>query len=666
MLPWILRPQNIVLHDAVDLIVSGMKKYKIYMKECNRKTKENYSKTNPVRDINDNWYLKTIDMAAEIKPPYQNINAVIMNIEPYQAVDLIDFEPQNKDERKNWIQKLALSCPVTFFTYRYGNYLGNLNIIWKIPKVVRDRNTQKEIQTVNNVKEDIMKFATRQMRKDFIDRYKKCPGMQPVILRNMFNFLTEFEHQSSTDREAEIDERLMRFLLESEDTNLIFDLRKNNGRPVMEKYVPFWDELVKYLDEKSAVHERRTTNMLYLPFAMSVEDLRNQILERLPEGAEAPSLSWIRLNFSPSNAYLNSAKNYTGRFKVKFAIQQRLVRVQHPDAHFCSVLFSYLKEFACKYRELAVFQCLDDKAVVPVGEPGHPVSTGVRAHHGGIVSESAQIVALDHDFHVAGIIPSVCFMIEIPRSPSDSFYNGTIHITVKDKVFQPSSPLRHATENMATIREHYSDDDVNLNKPILIRYTDGGPDHRTTYTSVKLATLIEFIAYDLDMVICVRTAPCGSYINPAERCMSVLNLALQNIALERPSMGPQFEMQVKSAGSLKKLRNLADKNPRLKTAYEDSIGSTVGILKERFKKLKWKGENVLINGFVAFKEAMKAITDLLKLIDGDLDLENKELSKIKSRKIDDFLKSHSRSRHYSFQVSQKHILSDKVSVELNI
>lgn len=189
-----------------------------------------------------------------------------MNIEPYQAVDLIDFEPQNKDERKNWIQKLALSCPVTFFTYRYGNYLGNLNIIWKIPKLVRDRNTQKEIQTVNNVKEDIMKFATRQMRKDFIDRYKKCPGMQPVILRNMFNFMTEFEHQSSTDREAEIDERLMRFLLESEDTNLIFDLRKNNGRPVMEKYVPFWDELVKYLDEKSAVHERRTTNMLYLPF----------------------------------------------------------------------------------------------------------------------------------------------------------------------------------------------------------------------------------------------------------------------------------------------------------------------------------------------------------------------------------------------------------------
>ena len=71
-----------------------------------------------------------------------------------------------------------------------------------------------------------------------------------------------------------------------------------------------------------------------------------------------------------------------------------------------------------------------------------------------------------------------------------------------------------------------------MEKPILKRYTDGGPDHRTTYKSVKVAALAEFIALDLDMIVCARTAPCGSYVNPAERCMSLLNLALQNVALE--------------------------------------------------------------------------------------------------------------------------------------
>ena len=67
------------------------------------------------------------------------------------------------------------------------------------------------------------------------------------------------------------------------------------------------------------------------------------------------------------------------------------------------------------------------------------------------------------------------------------------------------------------MRKCYSDDDVNLRTPVLIRYTDGGPDHRTTYKSVKICALLEFIALDLDMMVCARTAPCGSYTNQAER-----------------------------------------------------------------------------------------------------------------------------------------------------
>jgi hypothetical protein len=67
-------------------------------------------------------------------------------------------------------------------------------------------------------------------------------------------------------------------------------------------------ELWQYLDEKCVVHERRHTDTQYMPFTISVEDLRNQIIERLPEGTPAPSISWIRLNFCPSNPMHNSAK----------------------------------------------------------------------------------------------------------------------------------------------------------------------------------------------------------------------------------------------------------------------------------------------------------------------------------------------------------------------
>ena len=306
-------------------------------------------------------------------------------------------------------------------------------------------------------------------------------------------------------------------------------------------------------------------------------------------------------------------------------------------------------EFACKFKEFATLQCLNDKAIVPVGEPGHPVSTGVRAQHGSIVVGAAQSVAMDHDFHVAGIIPSVCFMVDIPKNPRDSFYNDLIHVTVKDKVFQPSSPLRHAAETVAIIRKYYSGDDVNMEKPILIRYTDGGPDHRTTYKSVKVAALAQFIALDLDMIVCARTAPCGSYVNPAERCMSLLNLALQNVALERGAMGPEYEMQVKSASSLKKLRNLESKNKQFETQYVQSVNVPVKELKDRFKRLKWKQEAVVVHNAATIDELVD-IADYLKYLMTIFTLI--KISMLTQKLLtSSWLIDHSRSRHYIFQVS---------------
>ena len=214
---------------------------------------------------------------------------------------------------------------------------------------------------------------------------------------------------------------------------------------------------------------------------------------------------------------------------MKYAVQQRLIRVQHEDSGFGRHQFKILKCFACKFRDYALFQSLDDKAIVPLGNPGHPVSTGVRAHHGGLVGSEGKIVSLDHDFHLAGLIPSVCFHINIPENPDDSFYDGDVYVTLKDKIFEPSSPQRRSTETVSVVRECYSEDGLNVTKPILIRYTDSGPDHCVTYRSVQLCCLVEFIALDLDMIVCARTAPSQSYYNPAERIMSLLNLALQNV-----------------------------------------------------------------------------------------------------------------------------------------
>ena len=67
----------------------------------------------------------------------------------------------------------------------------------------------------------------------------------------------------------------------------------------------------------------------------------------------------------------------------------------------------------CVFVPIASNISVDDKAVVPVGEPDCPISTRVRGHNCSLVSlDGPQLLALDHDFHAHGIIPSVAFFFE--------------------------------------------------------------------------------------------------------------------------------------------------------------------------------------------------------------------------------------------------------------
>jgi hypothetical protein len=312
-----------------------------------------------------------------------------------------------------------------------------------------------------------------------------------------------------------------------------------------------------------------------------------------------------------------------------------------------------LKEMAVMTREEAVMICVDDKAIVPVGEPNCPISTGVRAHNKALVPSTATLSALDHDFHIHGAIPSVLFRVNIPESVNDSFYSGTVHVTVKDKVFTPSSSERHATENAAILRNFESNDGVELSKPRLYIFSDGGPDHRTTFWSVQLSHINTFVALDLDLLIAARTAPSQSYANPAERCMSLLNLALQNTSLQREKMDDSSELKVKSLMSLKKLREAADKQPLLKEALVGSLEPTIAQLKHRFSRLKLHGDHVVVHDAAAPAdlEKFKEVLDIFK--DDPDDPPIASCSKPTGRKLKDFIERHCRPRHYTYQVCEE-------------
>ena len=289
------------------------------------------------------------------------------------------------------------------------------------------------------------------------------------------------------------------------------------------------------------VDDRRHGEVCHMPVAISIRHLRELISARLqqkfPDSHNAvPSEEWVRLQFWPRNPYSTLALHHTGRFNVKYCVQARQLRKEH--------LLQYVKRLALRFREYAQMLSVDDKCIVPVGEPGDPISTGVRSHGRSLALSASTLAALDHDFHIHGIVPSVAFFVNIPESENDSFFQGKPFVTLKDKVTQASHALRHSAELASITRSDYSKD--GLSQPLMILVSDGGPDHRLKFLSVQVALICLFMAIDLDFLVCVRTCPYQSWQNMAERVMSTLNLALQNMSLCRKEMSPESEQLLRN------------------------------------------------------------------------------------------------------------------------
>jgi len=101
--------------------------------------------------------------------------------------------------------------------------------------------------------------------------------------------------------------------------------------------------------------------------------------------------------------------------------------------------------------------------------------------------------------------------------------------------------------------------------------TDGGTDQRNTQESVLCSNIKLFCEFNLDMLIHVRCAPGQSWINPAARIMSILNLGLQNVSLERCEMGKNEEAILKSCNSMAEIREKGKDILEIKDGWTESI-----------------------------------------------------------------------------------------------
>ena len=109
----------------------------------------------------------------------------------------------------------------------------------------------------------------------------------------------------------------------------------------------------KFLQEGigAAVDDRRHQVVTHMAAAVSALDLLEQVKKRCPDETHIPSESWLRLQFWPKTSHARSKIHYTGKLNVKFMVQARQFRKDHPDSHYTAALFRYQKEYAILVKE---------------------------------------------------------------------------------------------------------------------------------------------------------------------------------------------------------------------------------------------------------------------------------------------------------------------------
>lgn len=80
------------------------------------------------------------------------------------------------------------------------------------------------------------------------------------------------------------------------------------------------------------------------------------------------------LHFWSTHQTTSNMLHYTGGFKVRCMVEQRLIRKSNSDTYYANAIHKFLKELAVKNRQNLSFFSGD----VSVGKPGYPIITITR------------------------------------------------------------------------------------------------------------------------------------------------------------------------------------------------------------------------------------------------------------------------------------------------
>ena len=633
------------IRKSVGNLAQMFSKYAKHMQDDLQLTRARHAMPTVVRPIGKHGDV-------ECRPPCQSGYILSKHEETLAGIlsERMEYEPVYFDEaelfhdqfthsqRYRFLATFQLPCKVNVHQYALGGNIGTLVFMWRVPAgQSADEVMNGNLKAVEKLRPHLPQYHTRHMKAAMADTCKNLSGITPCVRRLLYASLTG---DCSASANPQLESRL-RLVVLGDLPEVCADLRYlNSGQPA--KYELFLQKLQERIADEVAEDERRR-GVAHMSHFISHRDLYEETIKICPPDTPIPSLKWVELQFQPKTSQTASALRYTGKLSVRHVIQTRQLRSQHEDDHYCLSLFKMQRAMAVDFKQHSSFVCMDDKAKVPIGEPSQCMSTGVRNRPGVVAGDGSAVHALDHDQASRGsLTPSVVLQCAIPETVAGSFYQGTLNVTVKDTVLQQSTPFRHVAELAELLR--CSPDPV---PPLLFAYTDGGADHRTTFLSVQLSWVLIALELDLDMVIACRTAPGHSYVNPAERCMSTLNLGLQNCATARVALDDANEKAIRKCSGMSALRNL---QPVVQAAWKNSVEPVKKLIECRFERLMYSHNAVEMHQPAISSSIATLLSHAMSIDPAITPREDLAQHDLKGKaKLEEFLASHCHRRNYSFQ-----------------
>jgi hypothetical protein len=545
-----------------------------------------------------------------------------------QAADIDKWDPSAsitespeaaRKRHQRFRDHIQFSFPIGKYLFKPGGSLPCMLIIWKLASDRSDWSETSNRDLHIRVLDSLPRYHTRAVYLECQAKYGDLlgPGATSGILRAICRHLI---NDSTAPRDKEMEERMLRYVAECGDPDFWPDLRAavNGGEEQYQTFFRVAEEVVGELTGATAYRhgEQRVLSSGHSelvstsnPSLVSVPAFIKKVEERLLENeatqdADIPSIELVRLAFSPQYPHRKMAAKYRPRFELSRAITKATMRKENQDSHYNAKLNKMLNQFIIEFNSRLADELLDpipsptpdnqlvfskamtkvsvdDKAAVPIGEPGYPVRTNVRKLSASIIAEKDRnkATAGDHDWHKANVVPSMALFICTPEETQQSWRVGRVTCSLKDRATEHSTAMRHSVELVTQVNLLVAEDDANVamanhngkspetmpentSMPFMMALrADGGSDRNPKHAAVVIGSLNTFLALDLDVLLVLVTAADISHVNEVEGVMPTVNLGLQNQAFERKPMSQQCEEQFKHANSGKMIRQLIAKQP---------------------------------------------------------------------------------------------------------